>query len=116
MDHRWQKSLVEFDALGRLDLRIGRIVESTPVARRHSFSQLVKIDLGWLGMRQGWLKTHPGNKDLSGRKVICVVNLPARNREGVISEVIILGVADERGGMHVLSHDAEAATGTPVVW
>ncbi|WP_162917681.1 tRNA-binding protein [Dongia deserti] len=113
---RSQKPIAEFDSLGKLDLRIGRVIEAAAVMRRRGPSHVVKIDLGCLGVRQGWLKLRDGTDGPLGRNVICVVNLPARNRDGVISEVAILGVGDDRGSMRILSHDAQVATGSRVVW
>lgn len=115
-DVRYQKTLADFDVLAKLDLRVGRIIDSEVISRRREVRHLIRIDLGWLGIRQSCLTSDREIPTLSGHKVICIVNLPARNRGGIISEVAVLSVADKRGGIHILSHDEEAATGSLVVW
>ncbi len=105
------------DDLGRLDLRIGRIVEvrDFPEARRPAYRLLV--DLGAGGTRTSSARlpgTYPDALALLGRLVVCVANLPPRRVAGFVSEVLVLGALPTDGRVPLLGVDDGAAPGDPV--
>jgi tRNA-binding protein len=105
------------DDLGRIDLRIGRIVEALafPEARRPAYR--LRIDLGPAGTRTSSAQlpgTYPDPVALVGRLVVCVANLPPRRVAGFVSEVLVLGALPADGRIPLLGVDPGASPGDPV--
>jgi tRNA-binding protein len=103
--------------LARLDLRIGRIVEARvfPEARRPAYQ--LRVDLGPGGIRASSAQlpgTYPDPRELEGRLVVCVANLPPRRVAGFVSEVLVLGALPMDGRIPLLGVDAGAVPGDPV--
>ena len=88
------KDTVSFeDTLGRLDIRLGRIVEAVlePSAPRPAYR--LTIDFGKYGRKTsvGRFTQHPA-EELVGQQVLGVLNFEPRQIGEVSSEVLILGV------------------------
>ncbi len=84
----------------KLDIRVGtvRSVEPFPEARKPAFKLVV--DFGPpLGTRRSaaQITANYRAEDLVGRQVMAVVNFPPRQIGPFMSEVLVLGVPDERG-------------------
>ncbi len=83
----------------KLDIRVGRIIEAEnfPEARKSSYK--LKIDLGEeIGIKKSsaQLPQNYSIGDIKGKLVLCVVNFPPRQIGTLISEVLTLGVPDEK--------------------
>ncbi len=105
------------DDLGRLDLRIGRIVEALVLSGARRPAYRLRIDLGPGGIRTSSAQlpgTYPDPSSLVGRMVVCVANLPPRRVAGFVSEVLVLGALPVDGRIPLLGVDAGAAPGDPV--
>ncbi|WP_309571254.1 tRNA-binding protein [Deinococcus sp.] len=88
------KDTVSFeDTLGRLDIRLGRVLaaESAPDAPKASYR--LTVDFGKFGQRVsvGRFTQHAAG-ELVGRQVLGVLNFEPREIGGSASEVLILGV------------------------
>lgn len=98
----------------KVDVRVGKIiaVEDFPRARRPSYR--VQVDFGpEIGTRRSSVgaKQDYQKDELLGRQVLAVVNFPAKNVAGFMSEVLILGVEAEDGGLSLLRPDRPARLG-----
>lgn len=84
---------IDAEAFFSVDLRIGRIVECLPFPEARRPAYRLRIDLGPLGIRQSSARItdHYQPEDLTGRLVVCAVNLPARQVGPVRSEVLVMG-------------------------
>ncbi len=105
------------DDLGRLDLRIGRIVEASPFPEARRPAYRLRIDLGPGGIRSSSAQlvgTYPDPSQLVGRLVVCVANLAPRRVAGFVSEVLVLGALPADGRIPLLGVDAGAGPGDPV--
>jgi tRNA-binding protein len=105
------------DDLGRLDLRIGRIVEACPLPEARRAAYRLRIDLGPGGIRTSSAQlpgTYPDPSQLVGRLVVCVANLPPRRVAGFVSEVLVLGALPADGRIPLLCVDKGAEPGDPV--
>ncbi len=103
--------------LGRLDLRIGRILEASLLegARRPAYR--LRIDFGAAGERRSsaqLTRTYPDPGLLVGRLVVAVVNFPPRLVAGFRSEVLVLGALAPDGHIPLLTVDAGAEPGQRV--
>jgi tRNA-binding protein len=106
--------MVTFDDFLKLDIRVGRIIEvgNFPEARKPSFK--LKIDLGEeIGIKKSCaqLPQNYNKEDLVGKQVLCVVNFPSRQIGPAVSEVLTLGVPDEKHECILIGPDKNVPLG-----
>ncbi|MFC0530430.1 tRNA-binding protein [Phytohabitans kaempferiae] len=106
--------LIEYPDFAKVEMRAGRVlkVEEFPRARTPSYKVLV--DFGpEVGER--WSSVQAARdyrpEDLLDTLVVGVVNMPARNIAGFQSQVLILGVPAQDGGLSLLRPDRGAQPG-----
>lgn len=91
--------MATIEDFGKLDIRVGKIVnvEVLPDAK-YSTHKLI-IDLGEeLGQKKSCARlVNYTEEELLGRQVLCVVNFPPRQVGKSMSEVLTLGVPDADG-------------------
>ena len=101
------------EAFETLDLRVGRIlrVELNERARKPAYK--LWIDFGPMGERtsSAQLRALYSAEELVGRLVVAAVNLGTRNIAGFTSEVLVLGLPDERGEVVLLAAEREVPLG-----
>ncbi len=106
--------MITFDDFQKLDIRVGRIVEvdNFPEARKPSFK--LKIDLGEeIGIKKSCAQLPQNYRidDLIGKQVLCAVNFPPRQIGPAVSEVLTLGVADEKHECILIAPDKDVPLG-----
>lgn len=104
--------MVTIDDFNKIDIRVGKIieVEDFPEARKPSYK--LTIDFGSeIGIKHSsaQLVKHYQKDDLVGKKVLGVVNSPARQIGPFISEVLTLGIPDENHECILASPDKPEA-------
>jgi tRNA-binding protein len=101
------------EAFETLDLRVGRIVRAEPNERARKPSYKLWIDFGPLGEKtsSAQLRALYTTDDLVGRLVVAAVNLGTRNIAGFMSEVLVLGLPDERGEVVLLAAERDVPLG-----
>ncbi len=104
-------TIEDFD---RLDIRVGRIARAEPFPEARRPAVKLWIDFGpELGEKRSSAQI-VDNYDLAalpGRLVMAVVNFPPRQIGPVRSEVLVLGVPDEDGGIVLLAPDRDVPLG-----
>jgi len=101
-------------AFGAVDIRAGTIVaaEPFPEARKPAFK--ITVDFGpQIGLKtsSAQLTAHYSCDELAGLQIIAVVNLPPRRVAGFSSDVLILGLPDESGGVILARPDRRVENG-----
>ena len=91
--------MATFEDFQKLDIRVGRIIEAQdfPEARKPTFK--LRIDFGSeIGIKKSCaqLTANYCKDELTGKLVLCVVNFPPRQIGTAISEVLTLGVPDDK--------------------
>lgn len=98
-------------------MRAGRVVRVEDFPRARVPSYRVLVDLGpELGERWSSMQAaaHYGPAELVGAIVVCVVNLPPKDIAGFRSELLVLGVPAEDGGLSLLHPGRGARLGARV--
>jgi len=109
------KPTADFAQFEALDIRAGRIVKVEESAARKPTWRMT-IDLGPdLGHKIscGAYRNYAA-ADLVGRIVICVTNFGVKKMGPEISEVLVLGIANENGETIYLTTESEIPLGAPV--
>jgi tRNA-binding protein len=101
------------EAFETLDLRVGRILRAEPNERAQKPAYKLWIDFGPMGQRtsSAQLRALYTAEELVGRLVVAAVNLGTRNIAGFTSEVLVLGLPDERGEVVLLAAEREVPLG-----
>ena len=102
-----------YEAFQQLDLRVGRITEAEPHPAARKPAYRLRIDFGPLGVKasSAQLTDVYTPEDLIGRQVIAAVNLGTRSIAGFQSEVLVLGLPDERGRVVLLASERDVPLG-----
>ncbi|MEW9919608.1 tRNA-binding protein [Marimonas sp. MJW-29] len=105
---------ITFDDYLKVDIRVGTVIraEDFPEARKPAIKMW--IDFGpEIGERKtsAQITAHYDPETLVGRQVMGVVNFPPRQIGPFMSEVLVLGVADDGGDIVLLSPDRAVPDG-----
>ncbi len=105
---------IGFDDFLKVDIRIGKIVsaEDYPEAKKPSYK--LKIDFGkGIGVKQSsaQITCLYDKQQLVGKQVLAVVNFPPKQIGKFMSEVLTLGVPDEKGNVVLLEPERDVSIG-----
>ena len=105
-------SKISFAEFEKIEMRVRRIIESVefPEAKRPAYK--LKIDFGkHIGIRDSSAQLTKRYKEteLLHKLVIAVVNFPPKQIANFYSEVLVLGVSDESGGIILLEPESDDA-------
>ncbi|GAB6279998.1 MAG: tRNA-binding protein [Thermovirga sp.] len=104
---------INFEDFEKVDIRVGKIIDVQDFPRARKPSYRVKIDFGdAVGVRNSSLqaKSAYSMEEMLGRFVVCVINFEPKNIAGFLSEVLVLGVPHEDGGLSLLEPGRKPAT------
>lgn len=92
--------MINYEDFAKVDVRVGQIIsiDDFPEARKPAYKLI--IDFGpELGQRRSsaQVTVHYSKEELTGRKVLAVVNFPEKQIGPFISQVLTLGTPDENG-------------------
>lgn len=102
------KPIANFSNFEALDIRAGRIVKVDDAATKKPTYRLT-VDFGSeIGQKLscGAYRNYPKDQ-LIGKTVICVTNFGAKKMGPEVSEVLVLGVANEKGETIYLTTESE---------
>ena len=105
---------ISWEDFEKVDVRVGRILEAEPFPKARKPAIKLTVDFGPdIGTKRtsAQLTDHYEPADLPGRRVVAVVNFPPKRIAGFKSEVLVLGVPDERGAVVLLAPDQDVPLG-----
>jgi tRNA-binding protein len=104
---------IQFADFLKVDIRVGTIVgvEDYPEARKPAYK--LEIDFGAFGRKRSsaQITQHYRKEDLIGKQVIAVVNFPPKQIGKFMSEVLTLGLPDEKGQVVLLEPTVKVPNG-----
>lgn len=106
--------IISFEDFEKVDIRVGKIVEVTDFERARVPTYKFKIDFGpEIGVKQssGRYKENYTPEELLGKQCLAVVNFEPKNIAGFMSEVLVLGIDRQGGGISMVSPVHEAVLG-----
>ncbi len=97
-----------------LDIRVGNILAAEPFPEARKPAYKLTIDCGAeIGIKRSsaQITDNYAIDDLIGRQVLCVVNFPPRQIGPFLSEVLTLGVPDDKGDVTLITPDKNVPLG-----
>lgn len=108
------KELVDIEQFGKLDIRVGTVLECAKVPKSDKLLQF-KIDDGMGGRTiVSGIAAYYKPEDLVGKQVCFVANLPVRKLRGVESNGMIISAQDADGSYIVISPSRKVANGSRI--
>lgn len=105
---------ISFDDFMKVEVRVGVIREAEPFPEARVPAIKLQVDFGEeIGTRQtsAQITANYIPESLVGRRVVAVVNFPPKRIAGFKSEVLVLGVPDEKGEVVLLAPDKDVPVG-----
>ena len=105
---------ITYDDFARVDIRVGTIVEASPLEGARKPALQLSIDFGpEIGIRKSsaQVTVHYTPECLIGRQVAAVVNFPPRQIGKFMSQVLTLGFPAEDGSVVLFAPDQVVPNG-----
>lgn len=105
--------MATFEEFQKLDIRVGKVVSAEPFPEGKYSTHILHIDFGVeVGTKKSLARLAPNyNEKIVGKQVLGVVNFPPRQIGKHFSEVLTLGVPDEKGNTVLLQPEREVPLG-----
>ena len=105
---------ISFDDFLKVDIRAGTVTRAEPFPEARQPAIKLWVDFGdGIGVRKSsaQITAHYAPDTLIGRQVLAVTNFPPRQIGPFMSEVLVLGLADDKGDIVLLSPDRPVPNG-----
>ena len=105
---------ITFDEFLKVDIRVGEVVRAEPFPEARKPAIKLWINFGSeIGEKRSsaQITAHYTPESMIGKQVIGVVNFPPRQIGKFMSEVLVLGLADEQGGIVLIGPDQNVENG-----
>ena len=105
---------ITFDEFLKVDIRVGEVVRAEPFPEARKPAIKLWINFGSeIGEKRSsaQITAHYTPASMIGKQVIGVVNFPPRQIGKFMSEVLVLGLADEQGGIVLIGPDQNVENG-----
>ena len=108
--------MINIKDFGKLDLRVGTILNAVPLEKAKIPAYQLKIDFGKLGVKQSsaQLTKNYSTSDLIGKQIIAVVNFPPKRIAGIKSEVLVMGANDDNDEVVLLEPQRAIPNGAKI--
>ncbi|MDL2290263.1 methionine--tRNA ligase [Paludibacteraceae bacterium OttesenSCG-928-F17] len=109
------KENVAFDDFGKLDIRVGTVLECTKVPKADKLLQFKISDgIGERTILSGIAQSYPEPEKLVGRQVCFIANFEPRKLRGIESEGMILSAENEEGRLILIEPNTIVPNGAEV--
>lgn len=96
---------ITFEDFEKVDIRVGEIIEVTDFERAKFPTYKLKINFGdEIGIKQSSarFKSNYTPEELLNKQCLAVVNFEPKNIAGFLSEVLVLGIDAQKGGISIV--------------
>jgi len=109
-------NFISYDDFKKIDMRVGKIIEVEEFSRAKKSAYKLKIDFGSLGIKTSSAQITDlySKEDLMERLIVAVVNFPPKNIAGFQSEVLVLGIPDNKSRIILIQPDMDSPLGSRV--
>ncbi|MCQ2298636.1 MAG: methionine--tRNA ligase [Bacteroidales bacterium] len=98
------KPIVEFDDFGKVDIRVGTVLECTKVPKADKLLQFkIEDSMGTRTIVSGIAKYYPEPEKLVGQQVCFIANFAPRKLKGIESQGMILSAEDKDGRLVLIT-------------
>lgn len=107
-------SEISFDDFLKVDVRVGTVIRAEPYPEARKPAIKLWIDFGdEIGEKKtsAQITAHYAAETLVGKQVLAVVNFPPRQIGKFMSEVLVLGMPDEKGEVVLVGPDQNVPVG-----
>ena len=109
------KENVTFDEFGKLDIRVGTVLECEKVPKADKLLRFLLDDgIGKRTILSGIAEFYPNSEELIGKQVCFVANFEPRKLRGLMSEGMILSAEDADGKLSIIQTSKEVKPGSSV--
>ena len=90
------KKLINWVDFEKIDMRVGTIIKAVEFKKAQKPSYLIHVDFGEIGIKKtsAQITKNYKLKDLIGKQIVGLVNLPKKQIANIQSEFLILGAID----------------------
>ena len=90
------KKLINWEDFEKIDMRVGTIIKAFEFKEAIKPSYLIHVDFGEIGIKKtsAQITKNYKLKDLIGKQIVGLVNLPKKQIANIQSEFLILGAID----------------------
>ena len=106
---------ITYDDFLKVDIRAGKVIAAEPFPEARKPAYKLRIDFGpEIGVKKSsaQITVHYEPEALVGRTVLAVVNFPPRQIGPFMSEVLTLGLADDKGDVVLIGADRDVPAGS----
>ena len=109
------KPNTNIDEFGKMDIRVGTVLECTKVPKADKLLQfLIDDGMNKRTIVSGIAKYYPNPEELVGKQVCFIANFEPRKLKGIVSEGMILSAEDKDGRLVVMSPSQPVAPGSSI--
>jgi methionine--tRNA ligase beta chain len=105
---------ITFDEFQKVDLRVGKILEATPVEKS---KKLIKIQVDFGSEKRqciAGIQKYYKPEELVGKKCVFLINLQKRMIAGLESQCMVLAAEDAAGNVSVLQPEKDIVEGSKI--
>ncbi|MBE9214865.1 tRNA-binding protein [Plectonema cf. radiosum LEGE 06105] len=108
---------ISYEDFEKVEIRVGKIIKVEDFPRAKKTAYKVWIDFGDLGVKKSSAQITKlyQTEDLLDKLILAVTNFPSRQIANFMSEVLVLGVLLDDGGVVLIQPDRDVAVGQRVL-
>lgn len=92
------KKEITFEEFGKVDIRIGTIIEVLDFPKAHKPAYQLTIDFGYLGVKKSSAQIVDlyAKEDLLNKQILAIVNFKRKQIANFFSECLVLGIENNK--------------------